>query len=159
MTEHDLNTEPEPEALDPEEPEEPTEDTEPEEPEDDALAKVRKEAAGYRTRLREAEAQRDELATRLESFQAQAAVKAATGPGMLRDGEDLFRAGVNVSELIADDGTLDHDKLTAAVAEVRERHPHWGEARPAPRRPAEPFATGTGMTRPEPGWHDVLNPR
>jgi len=105
----------------------------------DPLAKVRREAAGWRTKLREAEEQRDQLATRLVNMQrAEAARLAATPadefPG-LADGGDLWRDDTDLTELVADDGTVDPDRVRERAQVLGEAHPHWV---------AVPRATGDG---------------
>lgn len=109
----------------------------------DALAKVRREAAGYRVKLREAEGERDRLAGVVESMQRQEAerlVADAPTPGAgLAEGADLWRGGVELSELLDDDGNLDQEKLLAARDRVAAEHPHW-------RRPVDSFDGGVRAT-------------
>ncbi len=94
---------------------------------DDALASARKEAAQYRRRLRAAEAERDQARTDLEAMQ-RAEVERAAGE-RLAQGSDLWDAGVQLEELVSEDGSLDAEKVTAAVAAVLEARPHWATRR------------------------------
>ena len=80
------------------------------------------EAAKYRTRLREAEQQRDALAERLTS--AQRAVVEASVSGKLASVAD-FWTHTELSTLLDDDGNVDGDKISAAVTELLERAPHY----------------------------------
>lgn len=95
----------------------------------DPLAKVRREAASYRVKLREAEGERDRLAGVVESMQraeAERLVADAPMPGSgLAEGADLWRGGVELAELLDDGGNLDHEKLNAARDRVVAEHPHW----------------------------------
>jgi len=59
------------------------------------------EAAKYRRRLRETEAERDSLSTALDTYRR------------------------------PDDGTIDVEKVKAAAAEVLARRPHWGAPTPS----------------------------
>lgn len=71
-----------------------------------------------------------------------------TGYGNLAQGSDLWRGGVELSELLAEDGTLDRDKLKTAAKRVVTDHPHWraavpsfdGGARATPPLPENPNA-------------------
>jgi len=108
------------------------------------------EAAKYRRRLRETEAERDSLSTALDTYRRRDAEQAAEAAGLARGG-DLFDAGNQLADLLADDGTVDVEKVTAAAVEVLAQRPHWGASTPSldlgPRGRAE--AGG-------PSWGDVL---
>jgi hypothetical protein len=112
----------------------------------DPLAKVRREAAGYRVKLRETEGERDRLAGVVESMQRAEAERLVTdvveaGYRHLAVGSDLWRGGVELSELLDEDGQLDRTKLKAAGARVGTEHPHW-------RAPAPDFSGGVRATAP-----------
>jgi hypothetical protein len=94
-------------------------------------AALRREAANYRTRLRDTEAERDRLAATVATFQRAAVEKlAASGDGKkLAAGADLWVAGVKVEDLLAEDGTVDAAKVSAAVEGVLADHPNWGPTR------------------------------
>jgi len=112
----------------------------------DPLAKVRREAASYRVKLREAEGERDRLAGVVESMQRAEAERLVTdaveaGYRHLAEGSDLWRGGVELSELLDEDGQLDRGKLKAAGARIGAEHPHW-------RAPVPDFSGGVRGTGP-----------
>lgn len=82
------------------------------------------EAAKYRRKLREAEAERDTLAQRLEAVQRQQ-VEALLG-GVK---PEALWAVAELAELLTDEGTIDADKVSAAIDAARER---FGIAKPSP---------------------------
>lgn len=86
----------------------PTEDTEQESP--------NAEAAKYRKKLREAETERDTLAQRLEAVQRQQ-VEALLG-GVK---PEALWAVTELAALLTDEGTIDADKVTAAIDAAREK--------------------------------------
>lgn len=96
-----------------------------------------REAAKYRRKLRDAEAERDRLAGVVESYQRAQVEAIATGPGplALNDGADLWAAGVTLGDLLAEDGTVDADAVAAAVERVTDERPHW-------RKPAVDLGQG-----------------
>jgi hypothetical protein len=94
----------------------------------DPLAKVRREAASYRVKLREAEGERDRLAGVVEGMQREEVERfAATGMGALSSGADIWAAGVTLADLRGEDGSLDPSKLKAARDRVLTERPHWGQ--------------------------------
>lgn len=93
-------------------------DDEPDEDQDDGPDGAGREAAKYRRRLREAEAERDQLAERVESLQRAEVERAATADG-LRPAA-LWASGVELANLLADDGTVDGPKVLAAIEASRE---------------------------------------
>lgn len=109
---------------------------------DPRLAKVRAEAKGLRGRLRDAEGERDTAGLRLVALQIQAATQLATGKGGLSDGADLLTE-TRIENLVAEDGTVDMDKLAAAVSSAVSAHPHWawrpGSPSQRPRETGTPF--------------------
>lgn len=76
------------------------------------------EAAGYRRKLREAETSRDALASQVETLQ-RAAVDAITAK-VLAAPAGLWAAGVAVADLLAEDGTVDRDKVLEAAKTAAE---------------------------------------
>ncbi|HPY26005.1 MAG TPA: hypothetical protein PLK19_16980 [Mycobacterium sp.] len=74
------------------------------------------EAAKYRKRLREAEAERDTLAQRLEAVQRQQ-VEALLG-GVK---PEALWAVTELAALLTEDGSIDADKVTAAIDAAREK--------------------------------------
>lgn len=89
-----------------------------EDQDDDAGGKGNKEAARYRRRLRDAEAERDALKATVESLQRAEVDRLATDAG-LRPAA-LWANGAEVGELLADDGTVDAARVAAAIAAARE---------------------------------------
>jgi len=75
--------------------------------------KATREAARYRRRLREAEAQRDALAQQLEALQRQM-VERIIQRECHGKPAGLWASGVTVADLIGEDGTVDPDKVKAA---------------------------------------------
>lgn len=99
-----------------------------------------KEAAKYRTRLRETETERDALSTQLENVRTehvkQILTSGVTFPvqgnnghtwnhtAKLRNPEDLFTVGgVDRASLWKSDGTIDAEKLQTAVAALKDTRP------------------------------------
>ncbi|TMR41518.1 hypothetical protein [Actinomadura geliboluensis] len=97
------------------------------EPTGDALegeqdgGKASREAAKYRTQLREAQARLEETGGRLAAFQRAEVVRLAGES--LADGTDLFlHRGDDLSPYLSEDGTVDAEKVKTAVRElVQER--------------------------------------
>lgn len=82
-----------------------------------------REAAKYRRRLREAEADRDRLAERVAGFQ-RAEVERLASSALAAPG-DLWMAGAELGALVDDDGNVDAGKVTALVEGVVAERPHW----------------------------------
>ncbi|TDL01542.1 hypothetical protein EI067_00375 [Mycobacterium paragordonae] len=103
-----------------------------------------REAAKYRRRLREAETERDRLSERIESLQRAEIERLATAAG-LRPAA-LWASGPELADLVADDGTVDASKVSAAIGATREQlgipAPPVGPRVPkegrSPGRPAKP---------------------
>ncbi len=112
------------------------------------------EAAKYRTRLRETEVERDGIAERLTSYQRREAERLAAAT--LSRASDLWLDGTEVVEMLDDEGQLDPEKVTAAVASVLDGRPQLeaGRVRPRPDR-----AQGGTVAPQAPGWGDVLRGR
>ncbi|MCD0181638.1 hypothetical protein [Micrococcus luteus] len=110
-----------------------------------------REAAKYRTRLRETEAERDTVRGQLDAAHAtverlQRALVETTAASDLVDPADLWRhGGVEVSELLADDGTPDPEKVSAVVSDILAERRHL--ARPRTPRP-DMTQGGTGTPPP-----------
>jgi hypothetical protein len=122
-----------------------SEDQGADEADDPAIAKVRREAASYRRKLREAEAERDALRTRAEALERQEVERTVTdGVHALTEGRDLWTAGVTLDDLRNEEGALDPEKVNAARDRVLEEHPHW-------RRPAPDFDSGARESAPAGG--------
>lgn len=98
-----------------------------------------REAAKYRTRLRETEAERDDLAQQLKESRKQI-VEDISG---LQRPEGLWAAGVDVDTLIDDDGRVDRKAVQEAVATATDT---LGLA----RRPSGPYSSAFGAVTGEP---------
>lgn len=115
---------------------------------DDRVKAARADAAKYRTRLREAEAERDAINEKYANLlrgtiEAEARLKHHT------PGAALWDAGTNPADLLADDGYLDPVKLRDACNAARARY---GIGRPA-ESPGQGLST---TAAPETTWRDAL---
>lgn len=81
------------------------------------------EAARYRRRLREAEAERDSLRSQVESLRRAEVERQVADE--LEDPSDLWRGGAEVGELLDDQGGVDRGKVDEAVLAVVTQHPGW----------------------------------
>lgn len=113
------------------------------------------EAARYRKRLREVEAERDQLAERLAGYQHRECE--ATIADLLDIPADLWEVGgADASAFYGDDGTLNTAELRAAAGALIEQRPRL--AKP----PALAPQWGQNGTRPPPSggpsWSEVINP-
>lgn len=119
-------------------------------------AKARRDAAKYRTALRDAETERDALRARVEAYQ-HAEVETIAGE-RLRDPADLWRHGATLADMLSEDGTVDAGRVRATVDAVAGEHPHW--AHPKPRTPKPAHQLRDGSTGAEDmhttTWADVL---
>ncbi|OBK56319.1 hypothetical protein A5656_19675 [Mycobacterium gordonae] len=86
---------------------------------DDAGDGQGREAAKYRRRLRDAEAERDRLAEQVESLQRAEVERQATVGG-LRPAA-LWASGAELDGLLGDDGTVDAAKVSAAIEGARDQ--------------------------------------
>ncbi|MEE2852234.1 MAG: hypothetical protein VX424_06220 [Actinomycetota bacterium] len=77
-----------------------------------------REAARWRTKLRDTEAERDVLATQLEAMQRAAVDSHVTAMGMKPAA--LWAAGANLEDLLDENGVPDLKKVEAAAATARE---------------------------------------
>lgn len=104
----------------------------------------------YRLQLREAEAQRDALAQRIEAMQRMDIERVAAE--LLAQGSDIFMAGADVSEFLNDEGGIDYDRVRASSRELAKDRPGLSKNAPA----FDP-TQGIGGHTPKPklGW-DVL---
>ncbi len=77
-----------------------------------------------------AESERDALRGRLETLQkAQVEELASSGTllgfSSLKDGRGLWLAGVQLSDLLDDEGQVDQEKVAMTVKRVTSERPHW----------------------------------
>lgn len=97
------------------------------------------EAAKYRRRLRETEAQRDAHAARIEAFQRRDVARIAGET--LAQPTDLFDVGGReLADLLDDDGEVDEEKVSLAAAALLESRPGLAKAKEQPW----PAAMGQG---------------
>jgi hypothetical protein len=90
-----------------------------EDQDDDAGDGSGREAAKYRRKLRAAETERDRLSEQVASLQRSEVERLATADG-LRPAA-LWASGPELAYLLADNGTVDAAKVSAAVAAAREQ--------------------------------------
>lgn len=111
-------------------PQEPAQEAQESEAQDeqDPAAAARREAASYRRRLRDTEAERDRLAERVTGYmQREVEVLAEQGQGYDRmaAGSDLWTGGVQLADVLDDEGAIDAGKVQEQVAAVLAERPHW----------------------------------
>jgi hypothetical protein len=84
-----------------------------------------REAARYRTRLREVESERDELAGRLDGLlRGQAEALATGGEARLHSGADLWLDGGTVADVVGEDGQVDPERVAALAQAVAQARPY-----------------------------------
>lgn len=119
----------------PQEPQEPAEGTEPapEAPEgtesEQEAPKGNREAAKYRARLRETEAERDQLAERVATLQRREVEQLAKDEWLVTNPATLWPLGFDLATVLDDHGDVDRD---AAVTQIRAMVAEFGLT--APRR-------------------------
>lgn len=91
-----------------------------------ALAAARREAAGYRTRLRAAEGEVETLRAEVETHRRRQIDGVLTGTaGELHDPGDVWQfTGLTTADLFDDEGALDEARLTSALSELRQARPY-----------------------------------
>lgn len=90
---------------------------------DPRIPELRREAAGYRHKLRETEGERDALAEQVTAMR-RAEVERLAGD-RLADSGDLWRSGVEVDQLLSDEGAPDPEKVGAVVEQLVKDRPHY----------------------------------
>ena len=108
-----------------------------------------REAARYRTRLRETESERDDLAERVTALQ-RAEVERVAGATVTNPAA-LWAAEVQLADLLDDAGAVDPDKVRAAAGQAAER---LGLARP--RRNVVPNEGGNPRRRHADSMENVI---
>lgn len=116
-----------------------------------------REAAKYRTKLREAESERDTLRSRLDAAHRQLVEHHLTDS--LADPNDYWLRGGQVP--LTDDGALDTDALDDQVKRIIDDAPHLRVPRkPLPNPAQGASASGTSHDEKQgPTWGDVLKRR
>jgi len=112
------------------------------------------EAARWRRRLRETEAERDDLRERVKQAQSRDAERIAAAAGLRRGGDLWLVGGAELPALVGTDGEPDQQKVRALVAAILTE-------RPELRVPVGPPSHGSGDRGPGPrsagpSWADVL---
>uniref|UniRef100_A1UJR5 Scaffolding protein n=2 Tax=unclassified Mycobacterium TaxID=2642494 RepID=A1UJR5_MYCSK len=113
-----------------------------------------REAAKYRRERNEARAEVDRLRATVETFQRAEVERLAALK--LIDGRDVWAAGAKLADLLADDGTVDIEKVSAAAQEIAATRRHWA------KQAAAPASVVTGNQKPGYGddekttWGDVF---
>jgi hypothetical protein len=124
------------------------------EPESTDSETPNKEAAKYRRRLREAEAERDKLAGVVTTMQTREVERIAGT--VLANGADLLEVGgVALADLLDQDGRPDVEKIEGAARSILTERPYLAGTRgprPDPSQGAKPAAPSAL------GWSDVLRP-
>ncbi len=88
------------------------------------------EAAKYRRRLREAEAERDTLGSRVETMQRAEVERLAAAD--LAAPADMWLTGTALPDLLDDDGDVDPAKVTDTIQRIIGDRPSWRAAPAAP---------------------------
>jgi hypothetical protein len=116
-----------------------------------------REAAGYRGRLRDAEAERDDLRGRLEGYE-RAEVERLAGDAGLQVPGDVWTFGATLDTLRGADGGIDPDAVSGLVGEIVKDRPGL-QARPVGGIGIGKGAAAAGTTRtPEVGLSALLKP-
>lgn len=125
----------------------------PPEPDDEGRQEGGNEAAKYRRRLRDTEAERDNLAERVLALQRAEVERLA---GHLTQPNAVWAAGVQLASVLDDQGDVDPDKVRLAVTAAAEQ---LGLAR-APRTPRpDPSQGGANSSGPTgPKFSDAFGP-
>ena len=99
--------------------------------------------------------ERDGIAAHLESMRRQVIDSAVVDlAATLSDPADLWRDGLDVGDLLAEDGSVDLESVATAVAAVIVEHPGWANAAPS----GLPGGGSAGSTDGDSAsWSDVLS--
>lgn len=110
-----------------------------------------REAAKYRRRLRDVEAERDTLKATVESLQRAEVDRLATADGLK---PAALWSSAELTDLLAEDGTVDQGKVAAAISAARET---LGIAPPPPPRGNVVKKEGATLRRPgRPSGRDAM---
>ena len=134
-----------------------TETEAPEEtPEVGSDGKTSREAAKWRTKFRDAETQIAAMTEHVTTLQRQLVDQAIAK--RITDPSD-FWTQANIADLLADDGTLDPDRIDAKIAEVLAAKPHWTK-RASAAAPTTDVGSGFSTGKEEPkSFIDAFKPR
>ena len=116
----------------------------------------RKSEAAYRTRLRDAEAERDQLRGTVSSWQGAELAERATAAGIAKTALPDVAAHVPLESVVDENGLLDASKIDAALRSLRTDRPHlFAQVGANVGTGAESFGSG-GLEPRETSWADVL---
>ena len=125
----------------------------------DTSASPNREAAKYRTQLREKESQLTDAQTRIERFQRREVERIAAE--RLAQPADVLAFGAELSAMIGEDGEVDAELVGTAVTDLTTSRPGLAKgARPGPRH--SDFGqgrTGASHAAPAAAWSDVIKRR
>jgi hypothetical protein len=126
-------------------------DSEVDEDQDDAGDGPGREAAKYRRRLRDAETERDRLSERVVSLQRAEVERLATADS-LRPAA-LWSSGVELADLLSDDGTVSAAKVSEAIGAAREQ---LGIPNPPPRNYVKNEGRNPGRPAGKPSGREAM---
>ncbi|MET9326072.1 hypothetical protein [Tsukamurella sp. NPDC003166] len=123
---------------------------------DDGPEPQSKREARYRTQLRDTEAERDKLAATVEAMQRTEVERLAGA--VIAKPESLWASGVNLADLLGEDGLVDPDKVNTAAHTAREELGlELGADERKKRGPIVPReGTGTTHTHRADPWKDAF---
>lgn len=113
----------------------------------------RKAEANVRGKLRDAEAERDKLAEAVTGFRRQAFSEAAKAARVQDTAVDDVLKVVDLETVLAEDGTIDSEKVTEAVRGLQKTHPHYFKPVGASTIAQGSAPGGDGL---DASWSDVL---
>lgn len=117
----------------------------------------RKSEAAYRTRLRDAEAERDQLRETVTSWQSAELTEHATAAGIAKTALADVAAHVPLESVVDENGLLDAAKIDTALQSLRSERPHLFEQTGANvGTGAESFSGNNGLEPRAASWADVL---
>ncbi|PCC58646.1 hypothetical protein CIK58_01525 [Brevibacterium aurantiacum] len=90
----------------------------------------RKAEASVRSKLREAEAERDKLAGTVTGFRRQAFAATAAASKVQESAMDDVLGAVGLDNVLGEDGTVDAEKVQESLQALRRSHPHYFEPIP-----------------------------
>lgn len=97
---------------------EPTDDPQDDDQDDQGQEHPAREAAKYRRRLRDTEAERDQLRGQLETMRKAEAERIAAAT--VKNPAGIWAAGATVADMLDQDGNVDPEKVKAATVEAAE---------------------------------------
>lgn len=121
-----------------------------------AAESAAREAAKWRKQFRQAEERATQLQTRLEALQRAEVERIAAE--RMADPADLWRAGVDLTDVLTDDGTVDQDSIGDTINRVLEKHRHWRKPALA-AAPVTGVGTGRITTDTTDSFEDAFRPR